>query len=83
MLDQILETVTRHAEKTGYQLNEKALEQIRANAKSYDRLVNDRHYTMKTEINDENTCVVQFATEEGKVISTYTFFNMVIVPAKK
>ena len=55
-----------------------SIHQIHANAKSYDRLVNDQHYLMKTELTDDNTCVVQFTTEQGKVMTTYTFFKAVI-----
>jgi len=76
---QIIDVLNQYvAENSGYYVNEKALEQVRANAKSYDRLVNDQHYLMKTELTDDNTCVVQFTTEQGKVMTTYTFFNAVI-----
>ena len=81
MLDQIIEAINHYAdENKGFVPNEKALQQIRANAKAYDRLVNDRHYTMKTEITDENACVIQFCNEQGAVVSTYTFFNALIAP---
>ena len=50
---------------------------------TYESLVNDQHYLMKTELTDENTCVVQFTTEQGKVMTTYTFFNAVISEEKK
>ena len=43
----------------------------------------ERDYQMKTELTDENTCVVQFTTEQGKVMTTYTFFNAVISEEKK
>ena len=56
----------------------KSLDQIHANAKSYDRLVNDQHYLMKTEIIPERACLVQFTTEQGNVITTNTFFNAVV-----
>ena len=80
MEQHILDTLNQYiAENPGSWLNEKALAQIHASAKSYDRLVNDLHYHMKTEINEERTCVVQFSTDQGKVISTYTFFNAVLV----
>ena len=81
---QIINVLNQYvAENSGYHVNEKAREQIRANAKSYDRLVNDQHYLMKTELTDDNTCVVQFTTEQGKVMTTYTFFNAVISEEKK
>ena len=84
MEQQIIEVLNQYvAENSGYHVNEKALEQIHANAKSFDRLVNDQHYLMKTELTDENTCVVQFTTEQGKVMTTYTFFNAVISEEKK
>lgn len=79
MEQQIIDTLNQYvAENPGTTLNEKALEQIQASAKSYDRLVNDLHYLMKTEITTEKACVVQFTTEQGSLISTYTFFNAVI-----
>ena len=84
MENQILDTLNQYiAENPGSQLNEKALAQLHASAKSYDRLVNDMHYVMKTEINEERTCIVQFLTDQDKVISTYTFFNTVITEAPK
>ena len=84
MKQQIIDTLNQYvAENSGYSLNEQILAQIHANAKSYDRLVNDQHYLMKTELTDENTCVVQFTTEQGKVMTTYTFFNAVISEEKK
>ena len=50
MENQIIDTLNQYiSQNPGNQLNEKALEQIHANAKSYDRLVNDRHYLMKTQ----------------------------------
>ena len=66
------------AQKSGYQLNDKALAQIHVNAKTYDRLVNDQHYLMKTELTDDGTCVVQFTTDQGAVMTTYTFFKAII-----
>ena len=79
MEQQIIDVLNQYvAENSGYHVNDTALEQIRANAKSYDRLVNDQHYLMKIELNDDNTCVVQFTTEQGKVMTTYTFFKAVI-----
>ena len=33
---------------------------------------------MKTELTDDNTGVVQFTTEQGNVMTTYTFFKAVI-----
>ena len=84
MEQQILDALNQYiSQNPGYQLNKKAQEQIHASAKSYDRLVNDQHYLMKTELTDENTCVVQFTTEQGKVMTTYTFFNAVISEEKK
>ena len=79
---QILDTLNQYiAQNPGYQLNEKALEEIHAGAKSYDRLVNDLHALMKTEITPEKGCVVQFTTEQGHLIATYTFFNAIISEA--
>ena len=84
MENQIIDALNQYiAENPGSQLNEKALAQIHASAKPYDRLVNDLHYHMKTEINEERTCIVQFTTDQGKVISTYTFFNAVLTEAPK
>ena len=84
MENQIIDALNQYiSQNPGSQLNEKALAQIHANAKSYDRLVNDLHYLMKSEVNEERTCVVQFSTDQGKVISTYTFFNAVITEAPK
>ena len=65
-------------ENSGYQVNENALAQIHENAKIYDSLVKDQHYLMKTEITEDRACVVQFTTEQGKVMTTYTFFKAVI-----
>ena len=79
MENQILETLNQYiSQNPGSTLNEKALEQIHENAKSYDRLVNDLHYLMKTEISPEKACIVQFTTEQGAVITTYTFFSAII-----
>ena len=79
MEQQVIDTLNQYvAQNPGCKLNEKALEQIHSNAKSYDRLVNDQHYLMKTEITPERACVVQFSTEEGAVMSMYTFFHAVI-----
>ena len=84
MEQQILDTLNQYiAENPGSWLNEKALAQIHASAKSYDRLVNDLHYLMQTEITDEKACIVRFLTDQGKVISTYTFFNAVLVEKPK
>ena len=84
MEQQIIDALNQYvAENSGYQVNEKALDQIHANAKSYDRLVNDQHYLMKTELTPEQACVVQFITDQGAVISTYTFFNAVIAEEAK
>ena len=84
MEQQILDALNQYiSQNPGYQLNKKAQEQIHASAKSYDRLVNDQHYLMRTEITTENVCVVQFTTEQGRLISTYTFFNAVIFEAPK
>ena len=84
MEQQIIDTLNQYvAENPGSKINEKALEQIHENAKSYDTLVNDQHYLMKTEITPEKACVVQFTTEQGSLISTYTFFNAVVAEAKK
>ncbi len=81
---QIIDVLNQYVEENSrYNVNEKALEQIHANAKSFDRLVNDQHYLMKTELTDDNTCVVQFVTEQGKVMTTYSFFNAVISEEKK
>ena len=74
--NQILETLNQYiSQNPGNQLNEKALEQIHENAKSYDRLVNDLHYLMKTEISPEKACIVQF--------TTYTFFSAIISETTK
>ena len=84
MEQQILDVLNQYAaENPGNMVNEKTLEQIHASAKSYDRLVNDRHYLMKTEITPEKTCVVRFTTEQGAVITTYTFFNALISEKSK
>ncbi len=84
MEQQIIDTPNQYiSQNPGYQLNEKALEQIHASAKSYDRLVNDLHYLMKIEITTEKACIVQFTTEQGSLISTYTFFNAVIAETAK
>ena len=40
--------------------------------------MNDQHYLMKTEITEDRACVVQFMTEQGNVMTTYTFFKAVI-----
>ena len=79
MEQQIIDMLNQYvAENSGYHVNEKTLEQIHANAKSYDRLVNDQHYLMKTELTDDGTCVVKFTTGQGNVMTTYTFFKAVI-----
>ena len=84
MEQQIIDTLNQYiSQNPGYKLNEKALEQIHANAKSYDSLVNDQHYLMKTDITPEKACVVRFTTEQGRLISTYTFFNAVISETAK
>ena len=76
---QIIDVLNQYvAENSGYSLNEQALAQIHENAKAYESLVNDQHYLMKTEINEDRACVVQFMTEQGNVMTTYTFFKAVI-----
>ncbi len=84
MEQQIIDTLNQYiSQNPGYKLSEKALEQIHASAMSYDRLVNDQHYLMKTEITSEKACVVQFTTEQGSLISTYTFFSAIIADSAK
>ena len=79
MEQQIIDVLNQYvAENSGYQVNDNALAQIHENAKAYESLVNDQHYLMKTELIDDNTCLVQFTTEQGKVMTTYTFFKAVI-----
>ena len=79
MENQIIDFQNQYiSQNPGYKLNEKALEQIHANAKSYDRLANDLHYLMKAEITPEKACVIQFTTAQGAVITTYTFFSAII-----
>ena len=76
---QIIDVLNQYvAENSGYQVNENALAQIHENAKIYDSLVKDQHYLMKTEITEDRACVVQFTTEQGNVMTTYTFFKAVI-----
>ena len=76
---QIIDVLKQYvAENSGYSLNEQALAQIHENAKAYESLVNDQHYLMKIEINEDRACVVQFTTEQGNVMTTYTFFKAVI-----
>lgn len=51
MEQQIIDTLNQYiSQNPGYKLNVKALDQIHASAKSYDRLVHEQHYLMKTEI---------------------------------
>ena len=79
MEQQIIDVLKQYvAENSGYSLNEQALAQIHENAKAYESLVNDQHYLMKTEITEDRACVVQFMTEQGNVMTTYTFFKAVI-----
>ena len=79
MEQQIIDVLNQYvAENSGYQVNDNALAQIHENAKIYDSLVKDQHYLMKTEITEDRACVVQFTTEQGKVMTTYTFFKAVI-----
>ena len=79
MEQQIINVLNQYvSENSGYHVNDNALAQIHSNAESYDRLVNDQHYMMKTELTDDGTCVIQFMTEYGKVMTTYTFFKAVI-----
>ena len=76
---QIIDVLNQYvSENSGYQVNDNALAQIHENAKVYDSLVKDQHYLMKTEITEDRACVVQFTTEQGKVMTTYTFFKAVI-----
>ena len=79
MEEQIIDLLNQYvAQNSGFHVNEKALEQIHTNAKSYDRLVNDQHYLKNTELPDDNTCMAQFMTKQGNVITAYTFFRAVI-----
>ena len=81
---QIIDVLNQYvAENSGYQVNDNALAQIHENAKIYDSLVKDQHYLMKTEITEDRACVVQFTTEQGKVMTTYTFFKAVITEDSK
>ena len=79
MEQQIIDVLNQYvAQNSGYRVNDNALAQIHENAKVYDSLVKDQHYLMKTEINEDRACVVQFMTEQGNVMTTYTFFKAVI-----
>ena len=79
MEQQIVDVLNQYvSENSGYQVNDNALAQIHENAKAYESLVHDQHYLMKTEINEDRACVVQFMTEQGNVMTTYTFFKAVI-----
>ena len=79
MEQQIIDVLNQYvAQNSGYRVNDNALAQIHENAKIYDSLVKDQHYLMKTEITEDRACVVQFTTEQGNVMTTYTFFKAVI-----
>ena len=81
---QIIDVLNQYvAQNSGYQVNEKALEQIHENANTFDSLVSDQLYLMKTELTDDGTCVVRFTTDQGKVMTTYTFFKAVISEESK
>ena len=77
---QILDALNQYvAENPGHKLNKKAIKQIHANAESFDHLVNDLHYQMKIHITMEKTCIVRFTTEQGALITTYTFYGAIVM----
>ena len=79
MEEQIIAALEQYAkENPGTKVNEKTRDAIHQNAKAFDNLVSGHEYTMKTQINSDNACVVQFVTEQGAVMSIYTFFNAII-----
>ena len=81
---QIIDVLNQYiAENSGLSLNEQTLVQIHENANDYYSFVNDQHYLMKTEITEDRACVVQFMTEQGNVMTTYTFFKAVMSEESK
>ena len=52
--------------------------EIKANAKSFQSLVDNLKYEMKLNITEEGTFVVEFSSTQGQVYTTYTFNNAVV-----
>lgn len=58
--------------------SERFVGEIKANAKSFQRLVDNLKYEMKLDITEEGAFVVQFSSAQGQVYTTYTFNNAVV-----
>ena len=61
----------------GRKADERFLDGIKANAKSFQRLADTLSYEMKLNITEEGTLVVQFSSAD-QVYTTYTFYNAVV-----
>lgn len=62
----------------GRKASERFVGEIKANAKSFQRLVDNLKYEMKLDITEEGAFVVQFSSAQGQVCTTYTFNNAVV-----
>lgn len=62
----------------GRKASERFVGEIKANAKSFQRLVDNLKYEMKLDITEEGAFVVQFSPAQGQVYTTYTFNNAVV-----
>ncbi len=58
--------------------SERFVGEIKANAKSFQSLVDNLKYEMKLNITEEGTFVVEFGSTQGQVYTTYTFNNAVV-----
>ena len=62
----------------GRKASERFVGEIKANAKSFQSLVDNLKYEMKLDITEEGAFVVQFSSAQGQVYTTYTFNNAVV-----
>ena len=62
----------------GRKASERFVGEIKANAKSFQRLVDNLKYEMKLDITEEGAFVVQFSSAQRQVYTTYTFNNAVV-----
>ena len=62
----------------GCKASDRFVGEIKANAKSFQRMVDSLKYEMKLDIKEEGAFVVQFSTAQGQVYTTYTFNNAVV-----
>ena len=83
MEQQILDLIENYANGVdGSKPNERVTSEIHRLAGDFQSFADKHGYIMQPSIDDENILTVQFSSEEGKVYTSYAFYN-VLVPEKK